>query len=190
MREIATERLLLRRAYPADCEAMFPMYSDADALRFVPILPANNIDDMKKIYRELWEASLSWENACRYLICLRDTGEIAGYIHISPGDAHDFGYGLRRAFWGKGIATEAARAVLDVAKEMGLPFVTATHDRENPKSGAVMRRIGMTYRYSYPEQWMPKNQAAIFRMYQMGFTTDETYRGYQMLRPGWFVEEE
>ena len=61
----------------------------------------------------------------------------------------------------------------------GLPFLTATHDADNPKSGAVMERIGMTYRYSYEELWQPKNRLVIFRMYQMDLNgTWPTYRAY------------
>ena len=63
--------------------------------------------------------------------------------------------------------TEAAAAVVERLRADGLPFLTATHDADNPKSGAVMERIGMTYRYSYEELWQPKNRLVIFRMYQM-----------------------
>ena len=65
--------------------------------------------------------------------------------------------------------TEAGRAVIDQVRRDGLPFITATHDVNNPRSGAVMRRLGMTYRYSYEEQWQPKDILAVFRMYQLNF---------------------
>ena len=70
---------------------------------------------------------------------------------------HDFGYGLRREFWHKGIVTEAGRAVIERVKKDGLPYITATHDRNNPRSGGVLRNVGMKYQYSYEEQWQPKN---------------------------------
>lgn len=49
--------------------------------------------------------------------------------------------------------TEAGSILLKQAKADGIPYVTATHDRKNFRSGAVMKRLGMTYRYSYEEQW-------------------------------------
>ena len=69
--------------------------------------------------------------------------------------------------------------VVERLRADGLPFLTATHDADNPKSGAVMERIGMTYRYSYEELWQPKNRLVIFRMYQMDLNgTWPTYRAY------------
>ena len=39
----------------------------------------------------------------------------------------------------------------------GVPYITATHDKNNPRSGGVMKQLGMKYQYSYEEQWQPKN---------------------------------
>ena len=76
-------------------------------------------------------------------------------------------------------ATESDAACAARLRADGLPFLTATHDADNPKSGAVMERIGMTYRYSYEELWQPKNRLVIFRMYQMDLNgTWPTYRAY------------
>ncbi len=52
-------------------------------------------------------------------------------------------------------------------KGQGLPYVTATHDRENPKSGRVMQKLGMHYCYSYTERWQPKDREVVFRLYQL-----------------------
>ena len=78
------------------------------------------------------------------------------------GDAHDLGYALRSDYWGRGIAAEAAAAVLREAEAAGVPFVTATHDVENPRSGRVMQKLGMVYQYSYTERWMPKDVDVVF----------------------------
>lgn len=67
----------------------------------------------------------------------------------------------------------------------GLPFVAATHDVNNPASGRVMARLGMTYRYSYLEQWQPKNRPVVFRLYQLNLNDGgaPTYRGYWDAHP-------
>lgn len=70
---------------------------------------------------------------------------------------HDFGYGLRKEFWHRGIASEAGKAVVEQVKKDGLPYITATHDRNNPRSGNVMQACGMKYCYTYEELWQPKN---------------------------------
>lgn len=106
-------------------------------------------------------------------------------------DSHDLGYGLCKGYWNQGIITEAALAVIDRVKQDGLPYITATHDRNNLGSGRVMQKIGMHYCYSYEELWQPKNIPVIFRMYQLNFTAphDFVYQKYWDLYPNHFVEE-
>ena len=110
---------------------------------------------------------------------------------MSDGDSHDFGYGLKKAFWHQGLVTEASKAVVDRIEKAGYPYITATHDVNNPRSGAVMKKLGMTYRYSYVEQWQPKDVPVTFRMYQRNFTggEDETYRQYWNQYAVHFVED-
>ena len=99
---------------------------------------------------------------------------------MSMDESHDLGYGLRREFWGRAIAAEAGRAVIERVKADGMAYITATHDRNNPRSGAVMRRLGMRYQYSYEELWQPKNIQVVFRMYQLNLDgkQDRVYKKY------------
>jgi len=115
-----------------------------------------------------------------------------GYINVDMEDHHDFGYGLRKEFWHRGIVTEAARAVIEQVKMDGLPYITATHDRNNPRSGGVMRNVGMKYQYSYEEQWQPKDIPVTFRMYQLNLDGNEerVYRKYWDISDVRFVETE
>lgn len=87
--------------------------------------------------------------------------------------------------------TEAARAVLEELERNGVPYVTATHDVKNPKSGEVMKRLGMKYRYSYEEQWQPKNIKVVSRMYQLDLDGNDgrVYTKYREASPRSFVEE-
>lgn len=54
-----------------------------------------------------------------------------------------------------------------------------------------MKHIGMTYRYSYVEQWQPKDFPVTFRMYQLNLDGQEerVYREYWDKYPVHFVEE-
>ncbi len=107
--------------------------------------------------------------AYAYAICLRENDYPIGYIKVDMDESHDFGYGLRKEFWHRGIVTEAGRAVIAQVKKDGLPYITATHDIHNPRSGGVMRQVGMKYQYSYEEQCQPKDLLVTFRMYQLNF---------------------
>ena len=57
--------------------------------------------------------------------------------------------------------------MIERVRAAGWPFLTATHDVNNPRSGAVMRKLGMRYAYSYREHWMPKDISVVYRMYQI-----------------------
>ena len=107
-------------------------------------------------------------------------------------EPHDFGYGLRAEFWHQGIATEAGRAVTAQVKRDGLPYITATHDVNNPRSGGVMRQIGMKYQYSYEEQWQPKDLLVTFRLYQLNLDGNgsRVYQKYWNESAVHFVEED
>lgn len=107
-------------------------------------------------------------------------------------DSHDLGYGLQRRFWRQGIVTEAGQAVIERLRRDGLPYITATHDVNNPRSGSVMRRLGMKYQYSYEERWQPKDFFVTFRMYQLNLdgSVDRVYKKYWEHSTVHFVETE
>lgn len=115
----------------------------------------------------------------RWAICERGSSEPVGFIQVSPGEAHDVGYALRRESWGLGYAREALAAVISWARRQGYSRLTATHDIDNPRSGAVMIARGMTPRYAYRERWLPKKPEVVFCMHQIDLVCGaEEYRGY------------
>lgn len=187
---LLTPRLILRSFTEGDLEAVYAIFSDEETNRFLPWFPVKSMEEARRFYRERYAAASGREQAYAYAVCLREDNRPIGYVNVSPGEAHDLGYGLRREFWGRGIAAEAGQAVASQAQRDGLPFLTATHDRNNPASGGVMRRIGMRYQYSYEEQWQPKNIPVTFRMYQLNLDgcADRVYRGYWEASAVRFVE--
>lgn len=177
---LETQRLLLRKFTESDLGELYRIYSDVEANRFLPWFPAKSMEDARMFFESRYAAEYAKPQAYAYAICLKENDLPIGYLHVGMDESHDFGYGLRREFWGRGIATEAGRAVIEQLKRDGLPYITATHDRNNPRSGGVMRNLGMKYQYSYEELWQPKNFPVIFRMYQLNLDGDEerVYRKY------------
>ena len=115
-----------------------------------------------------------------YAICLKEDNFPVGYIKIDMEEHYDFGYVLRKEFWYKGIIIEAGKAVVEQVEKDGLPYITATYDKNNLRSGNVMKKVGMKYCYLYEEQWQPKDISVISRMYQLNFdgNTDFVYQKY------------
>jgi RimJ/RimL family protein N-acetyltransferase len=88
-----------------------------------------------------------------WAIVERSSGELAGYCGLQLFLLEDerrssfeceLYYKLGREFWGRGYATEACRRVIDLAfGELGMPRLVSCTDRENDRSVALLRRLGM-----------------------------------------------
>ncbi len=178
--KLVTARLILRRFEEKDIPALFDILKDEEVNTFLPWFPLLTLGEAREFYEKRYRAAYEQPQGYRYAVCLQEDDVPVDYIDIKTDASHDLGYGLKKQFWHRGIATEAGRALLDLAKADGLPYVTATHDVRNLRSGAVMQRLGMTYRYSYNELVQPKNEHVTFRMYQINFGGDQNFvfRGY------------
>lgn len=185
-RELETRRLTLRAYRPEDLEAVFSLLSDVEVNRFLPWHPLRDRDEAERL--------LAWECEARALyhwaVCRKEDGVLIGYVHAGRESPYDLGYGLCRRFWGQGVVPEACFAVIERLKADGVPFITATHDVNNPQSGRVMQKLGMRYCYTYREQWQPKNIPVNFRMYQLNLdgASDRTYQGYWEKNPDHWIE--
>ena len=186
---LTTPRLLLRRFTPDDTPAMWELLQDEEVNTFLPWFPVKTLEEVRQHLQERYLSQYSRAQSYHYAVCLRETGQLIGYANVSDTEARDLGYGFRKEFWHQGFATAAARAIGDPLRRDGVPYITATHDVNNPHSGAVMRKLGMQYQYSYREQWQPKNILVTFRMYQLNLDgKDRVYRAYWEQYPH-FVEE-
>ena len=188
--KIETERLILRKFTEGDIESLFQIYRDEEVNQFLPWFPLKSLDEARSFFVTRYAAKYAQPQAYAYAICLKQNNDPIGYINIDMEEHHDFGYGLRKEFWHQGIVTEAGKAVIAQVKKDGLPYITATHDRNNPRSGGVMRNVGMKYQYSYEEQWQPKDILVVFRMYQLNLDGDEkrVYKKYWDTSSVHFVE--
>jgi RimJ/RimL family protein N-acetyltransferase len=142
---IRTRRLFLRPAWTEDARALQGAIADWDIVKNLASAP--------------WpygmaeaESFLSMRTAKpagpQFLIFERTDGpaRLAGSIGLDrrdEGDEHELGYWIAREAWGRGYATEAGQAILQLAFDgLRLPSVDAGHYLDNPASGAVLRKLG------------------------------------------------
>ena len=189
---LETDRLILRKFTEDDLEALYYMHSDEEVNRFLPWFPLRNMEDAKAFYEERFVSRYREERAYGYAVCLKENDYPVGYVNVSMDDSYDFGYGLRRKFWHRGIITEAGKAVIEQLRRDGIPYIKANIDLNNPRRGILMKRLGMKYRYSYQEQWQPKNIQVIFRMYQLNLDGNENriYQRYWNKSEVHFIERD
>lgn len=188
---LETKRLILRKFTENDIEALFLILKDKEVNTFLPWYPMKNLEQAKKFYEERYTFTYLKPQGYAYAICLKSDNFPIGYIKVDMEEPHDFGYGLRKEFWHQGIVSEAAKAVVEQVKKDGLPYITATYDVNNPRSGNVMKKVGMKYCYSYEELWQPKGFFVTFRMYQLNFDghDDFVYKKYWDMYENHFVEK-
>ncbi len=153
---LGTGRLELRRFTGADLGPLLVAFGDAEVMRFVgaerrPLTGAG----VKALMRS---ADGHWADHGFGLLAIVDRGSgrvvgEAGLQVLEGGPDVELGYTLSRAAWGRGFATEAARAVLRWAfAGLGLERVVAVADPANAASLHVldklgMRRVGMRHCY-------------------------------------------
>jgi RimJ/RimL family protein N-acetyltransferase len=97
-------------------------------------------------------AQLAGKGYCYFAVDRLDNGMFIGFIGLSePRFETDFtpcvdmGWRLKQSEWGRGFATEGARACLDYGfKELGLEKIVAIAPCVNMRSVEVMKKIGMT----------------------------------------------
>ena len=169
---------------------MLKIHRDKDVNKFLPWWPVKTLDEARSFYDERYAPVYAKERAYHYAICFKKDDYPIGYANIQMNDSYDLGYGLRKEYWNRGIVTEACAAIVKQAKNGGVPYITATHDRDNPASGKVMQKLGMVYAYSYEEQWQPKGFLVTFRMYQLNLNGQhDIYPEYWNRSAVKFIEE-
>lgn len=144
---IETERLLLRRFTLADDKAMYTNWANDDEVTKYLYWPTHAGLDVSRKVLEDWVASYEKHDYYQWAIVPKELGEPIGSIAavaVRDRDENcEIGYCIGRAWWGKGIMTEALRAVMNLFFAMGMERVAAMHMAENPASGKVMVKCGM-----------------------------------------------
>lgn len=152
MKPLATDRLILRNWRDSDRELFHFINADDRVMEFFPMRRTRQQAD--ELMDEL-AAGIEQNGFGFAAVEVAETGETAGFagLHLcdgipgaEPGEV-EIGWRLAPQFWGKGIATEAARRWLDYAfadlrRERVVSFAVAA----NHRSTAVMQRIGMSRR--------------------------------------------
>lgn len=145
---IKTKRLTLRRFTTDDAEEMFKNWaSDERVTRFLTWSPHRSPEESRAII-ENWIAAYSDVSKYNWLIEFegKSVGSIA-VVRMSEKSEHaELGYCLGFDFWGKGIMTEAAGAVIDyLFEKVNVNRVGISHAVKNPGSGRVAQKCGLTF---------------------------------------------
>ena len=146
--ELETSRLRMRQWRESDRAPFAALNADPAVTEFFASPPSPAASDASI---DAWQAQLAAQGWSNWAVELRESGEFIGFTGLSvPRRTFSFspcvevGWRLARRFWGRGFATEAARAALRVAFErLSLSEIVSFTAVGNLRSRAVMERIGM-----------------------------------------------
>jgi RimJ/RimL family protein N-acetyltransferase len=148
---LETERMYFRQFRDADAQLLFELDSDPEVMRFISkgkptslariqneIIPKHLDSYRRNPPQGFWAAHL------------RETGLFIGWFHLRPNiksaTEMELGYRLQRSVWGRGLATEGSRALLDKAfNEWGYQKVCANTMAVNLASRRVMEKAGLGF---------------------------------------------
>ena len=149
-REIATERLTLRRFEIEDAENMFYNWAnDPEVTKYLTWPAHESVDTTETILKE-WISKYDEKDFYQWAIELNDLEQPIGTISAVKIDERvesvEIGYCIGQRFWNNGYMTEALTAIIRFfINEVGAGRVWAGHDANNPNSGKVMAAAGMDY---------------------------------------------
>ena len=145
---IDTDRLTVRPFLPqSDSRAMTVVYCDPEVMRFVP---GGALADEEAVRAKLesYARAQAEYGFSSWALVERETGRLIGDVGFGifrPTGDIELGYTLARDCWGRGYATEAARACLIAAlASLDAPRIIAVVDMANEASLRIPERIGMT----------------------------------------------
>jgi [ribosomal protein S5]-alanine N-acetyltransferase len=142
---LKTERLTLRPFTLADAPAMQQLAGAYEVALNTLMIPHPYPEGAAEWWIGTHQAEFDEDRSVNFAI---DDGRLNGAIglmNIRDGIA-EIGYWIGVPFWGRGYASEAARAVVRYGfEERGFHRIFAQHFTRNPASGRVLQKVGMTY---------------------------------------------
>lgn len=145
---IESERLILREMVFDDALDMLRLHSNHDVQKYTGEAV---ITSLEGIYDKIKEKSDDYKNYGygRWVVLLKDGMQFAGWsglVYLPEFDEIDLGYRFLPEYWGRGIATEAAQAILTYGfDQLKLRKIIAIAMRENKASIRVMEKAGMQF---------------------------------------------
>ncbi len=174
---IKTERLILRLWKESDAADLFAYAVNENVGPPAGWKPHENISESLSIIRELFIPNKAWA------ITDRENGKVIGSIGLEndkrrPGLASkELGYSLAEDYWGRGIATEAAKAVIQFGfRVMQLDMISVCTGNANKRSQRIIEKCGFVY------------EGVCRRCYKIYDGTVRDSRCYSLFREEWEIQ--
>lgn len=172
MKDIETERLILRDASVDDAEDMFEYAKLEEVTKYLSWKPHVSIKDSEKILDMLSKEAKEKDSYALKAIVLKENDKMIGTIDARIfGDGlkdAEFGYCLNPKYWNKGYMSEALKAFMEALhKEHGVENVFGSFERENIASKRVMQKNEMYYYETVRRVFKNKGEVELIRFKEL-----------------------
>lgn len=147
---LETERIALRTWSLEDAEAGYRIWSDAEVMRYIGTGQPNADVEQTRGWINRMIAHQEKHGFCFWAVVEKESNQLIGSCgmayQLDGGPPIEFGYTLARAFWGRGLATEAAGAALRyIFENVNVEEIAASVDSRHAASIRVLEKIGFVY---------------------------------------------
>jgi len=168
---LQTERLTLRVYALSDIPALMPLIGTREVAATTLRIPHPYTESDARHFIASSQEDHSSGTGLHLAIVLRESGPLCGGVGLRIEPDHrraELGYWIGVPYWGKGYATEAARAVVEYGfGTLGLHRIFASHFANNPASARVLRKIGMRHEGSLRAHVLKWEEFLDLEMYGM-----------------------
>lgn len=141
---LETNRLILRRYKESDIDSIYEIITDNRLSTYIQFPNLTKEEELECIKEWIKDADVSKYE--KWVIEIRDTGEIAGNIDVNTVvKKHNYcnvGYTIRFKYWGNGYAAEALKVVSEYLLDSGYYLVECSCNELNKQSSRVMEKAG------------------------------------------------
>jgi RimJ/RimL family protein N-acetyltransferase len=135
-----TPRITLRPFEAADAEALFPIFADAQAMRYWSTPPHASIDVTRAFVNATMDATRTGQGNDQVVVF---EGRVIGKAGLW--DNEEIGFILAPEMWGRGLAREALEMVIARARMRAVKRITADVDPRNLASIGLLTRLGFVH---------------------------------------------
>jgi len=141
--------IVLRELAETDLDVLVAIFSDPLVVRYIALDPVTAEAEAVWLAETIAAATVTPRTQYHLSIEHRPGQSLVGTLRLGidrpEHRSGEIGYALARQWWGKGLATEAVRLVVRFGfDQLRLHRIWATHHPDNPASGRVLQKAGMT----------------------------------------------
>lgn len=159
--EIETDRLICRRPSATSSSDYRRLFTEPEVERWLRPPPMKRFET-SDFERMLARDRSHWQTHGfgPWVLIDRDSEDFVGraglnWTRVDGEDEVELPWAVRGQFHGRGLATEAALAAIEAARNVGLPRVVSLTLVENRASRRVMEKIGLEYSGEVPHAGLP-----------------------------------